>query len=34
LPLDAYCDWFLGLPIRAENREKIMFLNASTLLGL
>lgn len=34
LPVDAYAQWFRKLPIRPENREKIMYGNAAALLGL
>jgi predicted TIM-barrel fold metal-dependent hydrolase len=33
-PIKGYKDWFETLPIRPENRRKIMGENASRLLGL
>lgn len=34
LPVDACADWFRALPIRPENRQRVMHDNAAKLLGL
>lgn len=33
-PTDEFADWFRALPIREENRQKVMYQNAADLLGL
>jgi predicted TIM-barrel fold metal-dependent hydrolase len=33
-PVDKFAEWFRRLPIREENRHKVMYQNAATLLGI
>lgn len=34
VPIDAYARWFLGLPLKAESVERIVYRNAAELLGI
>jgi len=34
VPVKEYAEWFLTLPIRAENMEKVLWRNAANLLGV
>lgn len=33
-PIKGYKDWFMGLPLSPDNRDKVMYRNAANLLGL